>query len=199
MDKTTMAALLARPLTPSENTNFEEYLEIATELLTDVLCYNPFGSDGSGVTAETRYFEAREGYSTVFVGAFTDATDVKVNGRAVTDYQPRLWDDRNSSWYNSLVFSCPFTKSQEIEVTAEWGFTELPADLARLLSKYFALVSGGVSSDVSIQSKQVEDYRITYGNVDQTKAEQIANANASTISKYSICSIGNVRHGGICR
>lgn len=198
MEQSEMSALLGRPLTPREVANYDSYLEIANELLEDVLCYNSYAPDESGTTEETRVFDSREGYSTVFTGAFNNVSSVTVDGQAVTNYSPRLWDNRNATWYNSIVFDCPFNRTQEVAITAEWGFTELPADLQRLLSKYFALVGSGAKNEANVQSKRVEDYQITYGNVDQTKAEQIANANSLTIGKYSICNIGNFQHGKVC-
>lgn len=192
MTQSEMAALLGRPLTPIEVANYDSYLEIAEELLQGVICY-PLCSK-----AETRTFKARGGYSTVFTGAFSIVSSVEVDGQAVTDYEPALWDNANAKWFNSLVFDHKPQMGAKITVTAQWGFSKLPADLQRLLSKYFALVSSGAKNEANVQSKRVEDYQITYGNVDQTKAEQIANANASTIGKYSICNIGNVQHGRKC-
>lgn len=195
MDEADMVKLLGRPLTSTESANFDEYLEIAEELLEDALCYSPFADDSSD--AELRYFESREGYSTVFVGAFEDVTSVLVDGEAVTNYTPYLWDSRNSNWYNSLVFDTKFTDDVEIQVTAAWGFTELPLDLQRLLSKYFVLVSSGSKSDSNMTRKTVEDFSIWRDN-SKTDDERLTEANAKTISKYSICGIGNLKHGKTC-
>lgn len=197
MTESEMSALLGRPLTSLETANFDEYLEIAEQLLEDVLCYSPFALSDSG-EPEVRYFDARKGYSTVFIGAFEETPVVEINGNEVTNFRPYLWETRNSSWYNSLVFDCKFTCDTEIAVTASWGFVTLPLDLQRLLSKYFAFVSSGSKTETNIQSKQVEDFRITYGNVDKTKAQVIADESSATISKYSICNIGNVKHGEVC-
>lgn len=198
MDEAQMAKLLGRPLTTREEENFDEYLDIAEEMLEDTLCYSPFATGDSSDEGETRYFNTRDGYSTVFTGAFTDVSSVVVDGEAVTTYKPFLWDTRNSDWYNSIIFDDKFTEDTEIEVTAAWGFENIPLDLQRLLSQYFALVSSGAKVVNSIQSKKVEDFSITYANADQPKVEAIANQYASTINKYSICNIGNVKHGKVC-
>ena len=192
MTQSEMAAMLGRPLTLSEVTNFTTYLEIARQLLEDVICFDTCSE------SEVRSFKARDGYSTLFTGAFSYASEVLVNGTVVTDYAPQLWDKLNSKWYNSLVFSRKLKRGDVVAVTAQWGFSKLPADLKQLMSKYFSLASSGVKNEQNIQSKKVEDFSITYANVDQTKAEQIADANSSTISKYSICSVGNLRNGATC-
>lgn len=199
MTESEMSALLGRPLTSLETANFDEYLEIAEQLLEDVLCYSPFALSDSG-EPEVRYFDARKGYSTVFIGAFEGEPVVEINGNEVTNFKPYLWDTRNSSWYNSLVFDCKFTCDTEIAVTASWGFVTLPLDLQRLLSKYFAFVSSGAKTEMAnIHSKDVEDFQITYDRVDKTKAQVIADENALTIKKYSMCGIGKSRSNEVCR
>lgn len=192
MTQSEMAALLGRPLTSNETTNYDLYLKAANELLEDVLCYNPCSK------AEVRSLKAREGYSTVFTGAFSYVSSVTVNGSAVTA-TPQLWDKLNSSWYNSLVFPKKLKKGDIVAVTAQWGFSSMPSDLKLLLSKYFNLVSSGVKGDKNIQSKRVEDFSVTYANADRTQADTIATNNADTISKYSVCNIGNLQHGSVCK
>lgn len=191
MKQSEMAALLGRRLTPSEVTNFTLYLKTANELLENVLCYNPCSK------TEVRSFKAREGYSTIFTGAFSYASNVMVNGSAVAA-TPQLWDKMNARWYNSLVFPSKLQKGDIIAVTAQWGFSSMPGDLELLLSKYFDMVSSGLKGDEAIQTKRVEDFYVTYANADMSKADVIATNNADTISKYSVCNIANVQHGNVC-
>lgn len=187
----TMSALLGRPLTDFETQNFDLYLRIARESLDDLLCMNLC------IDEETRTYDAREGYSTVFTDIFQEIEEVKVNGKVVTNYSVRQWDRRNGSWYNSLVFDCPFKKSDEVEVTAIWGFYKMPADLQALLAGLFDLVTKKNKFDGTIQSKQVEDFRISF-NTDADIDTEFALKHRSAIKKYGLCDIGQVIHGNIC-
>lgn len=186
-----MSALLGRPLSTFETENFDLYLKIARESLDDLLCMNLC------IDEETRTYDTREGYSTVFTDVFQEIEEVKVNGTVVTNYSVRQWDRRNGSWFNSLVFDCPFKKSDEVEVTAIWGFYKMPADLQSLLAGLFDLVTKKNKFDRSIASKQVEDFRISF-NTDVDVDTDFALAYRSTITKYSLCGVSQVLHGDIC-
>lgn len=197
MTETKLAALLGRPLTALETTNYKLYLDIASERLQELLCF-PLTE-----VTETRYFSAREGYSTVFVGAIQSVSEVKLNGSISTDYTPYLWDSRNSQWFNSLVFNEKFDANDEVEITGDWGFCPIPNDLGQLLAKLFNLVSSGAAADSNIASKQVEDFRVTFKGAtstteDLSDEERLIEANAQTINKYSLCNIGQVRNGAVC-
>jgi hypothetical protein len=78
MTRAKLESLLGRSLTPNEVTNLTLYLDIATDSLEDMLCMS--------LTTETstREFEAREGYSTLFTGAFTDVSEVTVDAYSET-------------------------------------------------------------------------------------------------------------------
>ena len=163
MTKEQISALLGRPLTPAEVTNFDLYIDIAKQNLESLTC-NQFDE-----VTETRIFDTREGYTTLFTDTFWNVTAVKINGDVVTNYSVRQWDKRNATWYNSLVFSCPFTSCQsEVEVTADWGFqpssdaSNLPLDLQSVLAGLFAQVTKRNKTDQTIQSKQVEDFIISF-------------------------------------
>lgn len=199
MTKSEMAALLGRPLTSIEDTNFNLYLDIAYDALEDLICtpVNP--------ATESRTFGLREGYRTAFVDIFNAVTEVKVDGTVIdpSKYASRQWDKRNASWYNSLVFDDRFTRrDEEIEVTATWGFpetsgdeSELPSDLQLLLAGMFDLITKKNKIDPSIASKQVEDFRISFNNVDLDT--EFRSKYADTIAKYSLCDIPNVQHGKV--
>lgn len=192
-----LAALLGRPLTSREVANLPLYLEIAQDNVEQLLCMTievqeEVGS-GDEPTPETRIFDPREGYSTVYTDIFTDPTSVQVNDSDVT-YTPRFFGNRNTDVFNSVVLATKTTK--EVSVTAFWGFPQLPADLALLLAQAFAVVSQAYQPK-NIKSKQVEDFRITYG--DLTSDQLLARNNAVTIRKYSQCNVINVKSGKVCR
>jgi hypothetical protein len=194
MDETKMAALLGRPLTSIETTNFSLYLKIARETLDDLLCMT-LCDDGDSKT-----YDVREGYRTLFTDIFTEVTEVKKDGDIVdpSKYSVRQWDKRNGSWYNSIVFDTMFTGcDEEVEVTADWGFNSMPVDLQAVLAGLFGLITKKSSLDTSITSKQVEDFRIAF-RTDVDIDTEFEDKYAKTINKYSICDIPNVQHGEVC-
>jgi len=195
MTKEEMIALLGRPLTPVEDTNFNLYLEIAEANLETLIC-TPIHD-----ASETRYFDTRHDYKTAFIDIFWNVTEVKLNGNVITDYSERQWDKRNASWYNSLVFS-EFTNGHELEVTADWGFepvsdgSSLPVDLQQVLAGLFGLISKKNKFDGTIQSKQVEDFRISF-RADADLDQEFYKNFGSTISKYSLCDIPDIQNGRV--
>lgn len=195
MTKQEISALLRRSLTPVEDTNFDMYLEIAETNLETLIC-TPIQEE-----TETRYFDTRHDYKTAFVDIFWNVTQVKLDGNVTTDYQVRQWDRRNGSWYNSLVFD-KYLHGKELEVTADWGFTpvsggsSLPLDLQSVLAGLFGLISKKNKHDGSIASKQVEDFRISF-NADTDLDADFYKTYGSTISKYSICDIPEIRSGEV--
>lgn len=189
LTKQQMAALLGRPLTPSEDANFTVYLDNAIETLEYLLCASIKPGTGE------RIYDSREEFSTVFTDFFTNPTLVKVAGKATTDYSARQWDNRNASWFNSIVLDCA-PKGEEVAITAAWGFTTLPNDLALLLARVFAMngESGGTGN---IKRKEIEDFRIELK--DSTEFQGFLDDNATTLRKYSLCSTkSDVRNGSIC-
>lgn len=196
MSQSELEALLGRSLTPTEITNFDTYLEIAKENLEELLCISLDYQDTSGEPEKTtQTFDIRDGYRTVFTGIFTELTEVKVDGTVIEDYHVAFWDKRSNPYYNSIVLDdCD---GKEVEITGYWGFDSLPSDLQLLWAQAFANVSKKyVAGGGNVKSKQVEDFRITYG--DLTDDEAFTSANARTIRKYSLCNIGYIRHGETC-
>lgn len=191
MKKPEMIALLGRPLTSVEDTNFETYLNIATQQLEELLCITLCCDDG------TRVYDANEGYRTVFADIFTEVTEVKVDGDVIDpeDYSVRQWDKRNARWYNSLVFANKFRRDTEVEITAEWGFSPMPSDLKSLLAGLFGLVSKKNSASL-VSSKQVEDFRVSI-RTDVTALNQLLTDNESTVKKYGMCDIRTIRSGKV--
>lgn len=196
MTQAQLEALLGRPLTPIEVTNLDLYLELATEYTQDLLCITL-----ADIT-ETRIFDTREGYSTAYLDIFRSISEVKINDKVVSNYSIRQWDKRTGSWYNSIIANSKFNSDDEVEVTAVWGFEEtsgedsnLPLDLQALMAGMFGLISKKNKSDGSVSSKQTEDFRITFNN-DNDLDDDFYNKYRSTISKYSLCNIPNVQHGG---
>lgn len=194
MNETEMSALLGRPLTPVETTNYKLYLNIAKQNLDDLLCMRLCDDEA------TKVFDAREGYSTVFTDVFTEVEEVKVNDtvQEADTYSVRQWDRRNGSWYNSIVFDNKLCKDDEVSITADWGFESYPSDLKSLLAQLFSLISKKNTTDSTIQSKQVEDFRITFRPDVDLDAEFDKNYQ-STILKYSLCNMETFRQGKLGR
>lgn len=196
MNQSELEALLGRPLTATEIANMELYLEIATQKLEELLCTTILatGDSSDEAVVETRRYQSREGYSTVFTDIFTSVDEVRIDGEVVTP-EARQWSNLNGTWFNSLVFDerqC----AEVVEVDAVWGFQTLPSDLALLLAQLFAQVSIAQTSDGRVQSKKVEDFSITYRDVSLT--EEFLIANKSIVSKYSLCGITEIQHGEVC-
>lgn len=197
MTKEQLIALLGRPLTPVEDANFELYLDIAMQQLEQSICTSLTETSGD----EPVVYDVREGYRTLFTDIFTEVTEVKMDGAVIdsSKYSVRQWDKRNGSWYNSIVFDRVFTScDNEVEVTAEWGFSSIPLDLQAVLAGLFGLITKKNNLDPSIASKQVEDFRIAFRDgVDLDTDFQ--SKYAHTLSKYSLCDIPDLQHGKVCR
>lgn len=190
MDRSTISALLGRPLTSVEDTNFDLYLNVARHSLDDMLCSRLCDN------TYTRTFAAWDGYSTVWTDIFTDVDEVRINGNVVTNYSKRQGDRRSGSWFNSLVFDKPFTCDEEVEIDAFWGFDKMPVDLQQVLAGLFGLIGKKSTHDGSIQSKQVEDFRITLKDVDLD--DEFSRLYGSTIMKYSSCDKIGIKSGKVC-
>jgi len=149
------------------------------------------------LTDETRTYDAREGYRTIFTDIFTDVTSVTKNGEAVatTDYSIRQWDKRSASWYNSIVFTDALEADDEIAVTADWGFGgSMPKDLQLVLAQLFGLITKKNKFDATVSNKQVEDFRISF-NADADLDEAFYKNYNSILKKYSMCSLPTLRQG----
>ena len=189
MDKTTIAKLLGRPLTSSEDSNFEQYINYTISTLENLLCWSPICNEA------TATYESRDGYRTLWTDPFTSITDVKVDGTAVTGYKLAFNGNFNYSFYNSVVFSHPLG-DQTVELTGTWGFEELPADLGSLVAEIFKAYGRTTASNMAgnVTNKSVEDFSISYG--DKSEMDTLASNNSSVIAKYSNCqSAGEVSHG----
>lgn len=188
-DKTTLEKLLERSLTSSEDSNFQQYINFTISTLDNLLCWSPICTDA------TASYESRYGYRTLWTDPFTSITDVKVDGRTVTDYKIAFNGNFNYPFYNSVVFPYPLN-GQTVEITGTWGFEELPADLGSLVAEIFKMYgrisSGNMAGNVT--NKRVEDFSISYG--DKSEMDTLVANNSSVISKYSNCqSAGEVSHG----
>lgn len=190
LTKQQMAALLGRPLTPAEDTNFTVYLDNAIETLEYLLCASINPSTGE------RVYDSRKEFTTVFTDFFTAPTLVKVDGNITTDYSARQWDNRNATWFNSIVLDCE-PRGKEVSITATWGFASLPNDLALLLARVFAL-NGESGGDGNIHRKKIEDFDI-WLKEGTTEFQGLLDDNATTLSKYSMCKTKvDVQNGDIC-
>jgi hypothetical protein len=190
-----LSALLGRPLTSVETDNLTLYVKIATETLEDMLCTSLCDQD------DPKLYDVREGYSTVFTDIFTDIDEVKIDGDVIasSDYSVRQWDKRNARWYNSIVFDRRLTsRDKEVEVSASWGFSPMPSDLQAVLAGLFDLITKKNKLDPSVQSKQVEDFRVTL-RADVDLDVEFYKKYGTTLRKYSMCDIGQIRHGKVHR
>ncbi len=194
MTQQELEALLGRPLTPTEVSNLDLYLEIAKESLEELLCVSLDVDDTSGdPETTTRTFDIRDGYSTVFTDIFTSLTEVKVDGAVTTGYHQAFWDKRSNPFYNSIVLNeCG---GSTVAITGYWGFDTIPVDLQRLLAQSFAVVSAKRAVK-AVKRKRVRNFDITFG--DLSDDAQFNEDNASVIRKYSMCNIGYVKHGKTC-
>lgn len=182
---------LGRPLTPTESANFKSNLNAAKAHLEDLICTS------LSCEAGERIYETRDGYSTVFVDYFTEEPTVTIDGEVATDYSTRFFDNRNSNLKNSLVFEDAFDDAKEVTIDADWGFNPLPDDLGNLLAQLFVIAAKPYKANGDVKSKKVEDFTIAFG--ERSDVEILVQANALTIQKYSLCSVGNIRSGKVCR
>lgn len=185
MTQDKISALLGRPLSSVEVTNFSTYLELAQSKVSDLICVNICRK------VDTKRFPARLGYQTLNVPIFTEIDSVKLDGVIVTSYETRQGSNLDGDWYNSLVFDTPLT-SQVVEIKADWGFSKMPVDVQVLIAQLFGMTNDSLDGEL-VSSKQVEDFRVTLK--DKTKQEVFANKYAATIAKYSGCVSGNVQSG----
>lgn len=184
ISKTQVAKLLGRSLTSIEDANFDTYINIATKELATLLCMTICSQD------ETRIFQSRDGYSTLYIDPFTDIESVLVNGTAVTTYTKKQFDSYQGSWFNILEFDDRLG-DDKVTVVANWGFQSLPSDLQLLLAQLFKTI--GSQTDTRVKSKSIEDFSVTYNGT--TEYEQTLLNNASIIHKYAQCE-GAISHGG---
>lgn len=193
MKQSEVSALLGRPLTSYEVTNFKLYLKIAKENLDDLLCTNLCDN------SDPRTIDIRPGYSTAFMDIFQSIESVTLNGDVVdeADYYKAQWDRRSGNWYNSLVFENKFCEGDELVVSAAWGFDAMPSDLKAVLAGLFGLITKKNKFDGMVKSKQVEDFRITF-DTETDLDDAFYRQYSRIIAKYSLCSIGNIQHGSVC-
>ena len=187
LDQTQVAALLGRPLTATESTNFNQYIEIAEKRLSNLLCFSLTPSE----TPEARVYDTRDGYRTAYVDPFTSVTAVKTGDTVRTgDWIKKQNDSYQGDWYNVIEFD-ERLHGERIEVTATWGFTELPADLGPLLAGLFGLNEKALSSQ-GVKRKEIEDYRVEYDGT--SDMDNLLDSQAGTIAKYAQCERA-VQHG----
>lgn len=187
MTQDKLSALLGRPLSSVETSNFTIWLELAQDRVSDMFCVNICQS------VDTKRFSARLGYRTLNVPIFTEIDSVKLDGVVTTAYEVRQGESLNGDWYNTLVFDEPL-HCQTVEIKADWGFSKIPVDVQMLIAQLFGMIGDSLEGDL-VQSKQVEDFRITLKT--KTKTEAFAEKYAATIAKYSGCVAGNIQSGHV--
>ena len=70
---------------------------------------------------------------------------------------------------------------------------EIPVDLELVIARFFDALTKEQQLQSGVESKQVEDFRITYRDGYQP-AEEVMNLCRNTLIKYSMCSNG-IEHG----
>lgn len=188
MKQEKLEALLGRSLTPAETTNIKTYLKTARVQMDSLLCY--FGGDD-----DVREFDPRCGYRSLFTEPFTEVTSVTIDGEARTDYTIKQWNSRRGDWFNVIEFDEPMA-DEIVTVEAAWGFGGcMPAELELLLARLFDHVANGAKVDGRVQSKRLDrSFSVTYR--DKTGHQQLLDDNNAVIQKYSLCSVGEITHGG---
>lgn len=186
MTEAKISALLGRPLSATETTNFNTYLNLAQDRVSDLLCSNICGEN------DTKSFLPREGYRTLNVPILSEIDSVELDGVATTAYKLMSGNSLNGDWYNSIVFDeAPYCKT--VEVTADWGFEEIPNDVKSMVAEQFDMVANSSLADALVTSKQVEDFRVTFNG--DTKQDAFVKKYQPTIAKYSSCVQNNIQHG----
>ena len=187
MKQSALEMYLGRSLTASETTGLKTYLKIARQEMDTLLCY--FGGDD-----EIRDFDPRCGYRSLFTEPFTEVTSVTIDGEVRTDYTVKQWNSRRGAWFNVIEFDEPMA-DKTITVEAVWGFNNcMPAELELLLARLFNLAANGSKVDGRVQSKRLDrSYSVTYR--DRTAYQQLVDDHSTTIQKYSLCNVGEIRHG----
>lgn len=190
LTKTQVEGWLGRSLTDTENAGFDKYLALAVDKFEQLTC-----STLKRIT-ETRIFDSRDGMRSLFVGLFTTLSEVKVDGVIVTNFSPAQGDKRGSlTWYNAVLSDNKMVAGQNIAITANWGFETLPDDVAMTLAQLFALVSSD-SEEYRIKSKKIEDFSISYADT-ETAFNAFISDFGGILNKYSVCGVGEVRHGRV--
>lgn len=188
LDETEMSKLLNRSLTSGEKTNFELYLNIATERLEQLVCFSLCDDGGS------RTYPSRNNYRDLYIDPFTSIISVTVDDVEVTDYTIKQNGSYNGDWYNVIEFA-ERQDAERVVVEAMWGYDCMPADLQLLLAKLFSQIAVEQQADDNVKSKKIEDFTVTYK--DKATFDEFVSANSATISKYSQCEIGSVDHGRV--
>jgi hypothetical protein len=182
-----VSVLLGRPLTSTETTNFNTYLDLATGRVSDLIC-----SDISPATEELRTFQLRNGYRTLNTPIFDEIQSITINDTELdeADYTVKQGSDFNGDWFNSIVFKTTHN-FENVEITADWGFSSIPLDLQKVIAEQFGIFSTSIDAD-QIYRKQVEDFSI---QLNGTKSDAFDKKYAATIAKYSSCTELNIQSG----
>lgn len=177
MDEAKMADLLGRPLTERETTNFDLYLENATQILESILNRRIELSDA----ATERKFVSREGYNSLPVDIFTGNATVTFDESEVDAFVPRQGGSYEGSWFDTIEFDDKMCEGR-YTIEASWGFEggedgEYPAGIQVLLAGAFAIASQKIGTTPKIKSESSLSHSVTYGDggaIDNFIAENVA-------------------------
>lgn len=189
LSKEQIEKLLGRTLNATESSNFSLYLDIAVEKANELLCLNLCGDGGE------RSYALRPGYSDLYIDPFYSLKTVVINGVETENHTVKQNDSLNGKWFNIIEFDSPMCEGTAT-VNASWGFNGcMPLDLQLLVARLFDMNSSEQKFDLTVKSKKIEDFSITYA--DNSKYDAFLMENQETISKYSQCNVNQIRNGRI--
>ena len=188
LSKNKLESLLGRPLTSSEDTNRELYLNIAEERLKELICVSTLTEDNV-----TKLYDAPKQTKLLYINPLTAVTEVTLDDEVVEGYDLKQWDKLDADWYNVIVFDNRL-KAERVAVTGTFGYGEdLPVDLQLLLANLFSLQSKEQATDNRVEQKSIEGFSVRYK--DSTDYHSLVDKFKDTIHKYSQCSIGEILSG----
>lgn len=193
IDQVKLEKLLGRSLTDSEINDFEMFLEVSLLKLEQLV-----GSPLKPVS-EKRLFSARSGYRAVGVDIFRTFKSIK---RCDTDELIKAVPSYNgilsNGWFNQIALNQRITTCDNypvtLEIDADWGFDELPSDLALVLAMIFDMVANSSRelAESKVESKRVEDFSVTFVH-DKTVDQRIRELFGLTIDCYKSQYKGELR------
>lgn len=199
MTDSQVEAILGRNLTTQESDNFDQYIRLAFDRLSSILCFSFDTAIGN-----PRRYDVRRGYRTLWTAPFTAVNSVTVNDVVIdpTDYVTKFNDSYEYPYFNSIEFKKPYYFDKPILVDAVWGFgvdenqnQVIPDDLAQVVATLFD-IRGREISEPRIERKQIEDFNIQYQRNMPSLLQSIATAYGATLAKYSVCD-GDTVHGSV--
>lgn len=175
--------LLGRSLTDSEKSGFSMFLAVSIAKLEQII-----GSPLQPV-AEKRFSTARSGYRTVYTDIFRKLKSIKKADGTMVKAVPSCNGKLSTSWFNQVILDKPMIncdcQATNLEIEADWGFEELPDDLALVLAMIFDNIANSSRelAESKVESKRVEDFSVTFVQ-NKTINDHISSLFETTINHY---------------